>query len=138
VLSRLNKTLILTSAAILSQPLSAVYAMGGNNNDFQIETPDEAITNIPALIGFAVQLLFIVAGLVAFVYLMLGGIKWITSGGDKGQVEAARNQIIQALIGLVVVFVAWGLIVLIENLFGLCLGFSCAFKLPDPDTLRTP
>lgn len=103
---------------------------------FQIAQPKEALTNIPGLIGFAVQILFIVAGLVAFVYLLLGGIKWITSGGDKGQVEAARNQIIQALIGLVVVFLAWGLIVLIEKLFGLCLGFSCAFVLPDVGTLR--
>ena len=106
------------------------------DNNFEIAAPKEALTNIPALIGFAIQILFIVAGLVAFVYLLLGGIKWITSGGDKGQVEAARNQIIQALIGLVVVFAAWGIIVLVQNLLGICLGFGCTFDLPDPATLR--
>ena len=118
--------------------LQTCNAQHGNtgSNDFQITEPGQALTNIPNLIGFAVQILFIVAGLVAFVYLLLGGIKWITSGGDKGQVEAARNQIIQALIGLVVVFLAWGLIVLVERLLGLCLGFSCAFDLPDPSVLR--
>lgn len=95
------------------------------------------ISNIPALIGWAIQILFIVAGLVAFVYLLLGGIKWITSGGDKGQVEAARNQIIQALIGLVVVFAAWGMIVLVEVLTGIGLGFSKPITLPNAANLQT-
>ena len=95
------------------------------------------IANIPALIGWAIQILFVVAGLVAFVYLLLGGIKWITSGGDKGQVEAARNQIIQALIGLVVVFAAWGMIVLVETLLNIGLGFSKPVQLPSSANLKT-
>jgi hypothetical protein len=106
--------------------------------DFQITKPPDVITNIPGLIGWAIQILFLVAGLVAFVYLLLGGIKWITSGGDKGQVEAARSQIIQALIGLIIVFAAWGIIVLVENLTGIGLGFGKEMTLPGSDTLRTP
>ena len=104
--------------------------------DFQITKPPEVITNIPGLIGWGIQILFLVAGLVAFVYLLLGGIKWITSGGDKGAVEGARNQIIQALIGLIVVFAAWGLIVLVETLTGIGLGFNRPIVLPDASSLQ--
>ena len=104
---------------------------------FQITKPDSVITNIPGLIGWAIQILFLVAGLVAFVYLLLGGIKWITSGGDKGQVEAARSQIIQALIGLIIVFAAWGIIVLVENMTGIGLGFSKGITSPNPATLQS-
>src|SRR3989344_3400075 len=103
---------------------------------FQIARPSDVITNIPALIGWGIQILFLIAGLVAFVYLLLGGIKWITSGGDKAQVDGARNQIIQALIGLIVVFAAWGLIVLVESLTGIGLGFNRPIVLPDASSLQ--
>lgn len=136
-MTRFNKMLI-GAGTLLQLSITSVWAAPEKMKEFVITNnpEDQAITNIPALIGFAIQILFIVAGLVAFVYLLLGGIKWITSGGDKGQVESARNQIIQALIGLVVVFAAWGLIVLVEKLLGICLGFSCPLALPDPGILR--
>ena len=50
--------------------------------------------------------------------LILGGIKWITSGGDRGKVESARGQITAGFIGLVIVFAAWAILNIIENFFG--------------------
>jgi len=48
----------------------------------------------------------------------LGGIRWIMSQGNKGNVENARNQITNALIGLAIIFAAWAIMKLIETLFG--------------------
>ena len=73
--------------------------------------------SIGALVSAAIQLVLIVAAVVFFFILVLGGIKWITSGGDKSQTEAARNQITAALVGLVIVFAAWAIIQLIEVFF---------------------
>jgi hypothetical protein len=70
------------------------------------------------LISIAVQFVLITAALVFFFILILGGIKWITSGGDKGKTEGARSQITAALVGLVIVFAAWAIIQLIEAFFG--------------------
>jgi len=106
------------------------YAQTPTPIKLQIVQPTGALTNLNTILTAAIQLIIIVAGLIAFVFLLLGGIKWISSGGDKGQVEAARNQIIQALIGLVVVFAAWGIIVLVEGITGIGLGFSKPLKLP--------
>jgi hypothetical protein len=50
--------------------------------------------------------------------LVWGGVKYITSGGDKGQTEAARGQITAALVGLVIVFAAWAIINLVNIFFG--------------------
>ncbi len=44
------------------------------------------------------------AGVVSFVFLLWGGIQWITAGGDKDAIEKARKRIINALIGLAIVF----------------------------------
>jgi ABC-type multidrug transport system fused ATPase/permease subunit len=70
------------------------------------------------LISYAIQLILIVAAVLFFFLLVLGGIRWITSGGDKGQTEAARNQITAALVGLVIVFAAWAIVQLVETFFG--------------------
>jgi hypothetical protein len=73
---------------------------------------------IPSIISALITLILIVAALVFFFMLILGGIKWISSGGDKAQTESARNQITAALIGLVIVFAAWAIITLINTFFG--------------------
>src|SRR3990172_3354595 len=71
------------------------------------------------IISAIIILVLIVAALVFFFMLVLGGIKYITSGGDKGQTEAARGQITAALIGLVIVFAAWAIINLVNLFFGI-------------------
>ncbi len=73
---------------------------------------------ITGLISTAITLILIVAGLIFFFMLIIGGVKWILSGGDKAQTESARNQITAALIGLVVVFAAWAIAKLIAGIFG--------------------
>ena len=84
---------------------------------------------VGGIISGAISLILIVASIIFFFMLVIGGIKWILSGGDKGQTEAARNQITAALIGLVIVFAAWAIATLIGNLFGITI-FSGTFVLP--------
>lgn len=72
---------------------------------------------IPSLVSVGIRLVVIVAALVFFFILVIGGIRWIASGGDKTQTEAARNQITSALIGLVIVFAAWAIVALINTIF---------------------
>lgn len=64
----------------------------------------------------------VLAVLIALLYLLYGGIKWITSRGEKDQVEAARNHIIAAIIGLIVVFLAIFIVSLVLAAFGLNFG----------------
>jgi len=74
---------------------------------------------LAGIVSALVTMVLIVAALVFFFMLILGGIKWISSGGDKSQTESARNQITAALIGLVIVFAAWAIIELINAFFGI-------------------
>lgn len=76
---------------------------------------------IGAIVGFVITVAFIIAVLIALLFLIWGGIKWITSGGDKAGVETARNQIIAAVIGLIIVFLAFFILNLVLGLFGLSL-----------------
>lgn len=73
---------------------------------------------IVSMIQGAIRLVLVVAALVFFFVLVIGGIQWIMSGGDKTGAETARKRITNALIGLAIVFVAWAIITLIKALFG--------------------
>lgn len=74
---------------------------------------------VPSIISGAISLVFIVVTLVFFFILVLGGLKWITAGGDEKNVAAARSQITNALIGLAIVFATWAIIRLIGVIFGI-------------------
>jgi hypothetical protein len=74
--------------------------------------------NFPNIIAILVRFMVIIAAVIFFFMLVIGGIRWIASGGDKGQTEAARNQITAALVGLVIVFAAWAIAALIHSFFG--------------------
>lgn len=71
------------------------------------------------LISFALNAVLIVAAILFVFMLIIGGIKWITSGGDKAGTEGARNQVTAALIGLVIVFSAWIIINFVAGIFGI-------------------
>lgn len=79
------------------------------------------------LVQTAVTVLLIIAVVIALFFLILGGIRWITSGGDKAKVESARNTIIAAIVGLVVAFLAYFILTVVLSIFGLSLG---TIKLP--------
>lgn len=70
------------------------------------------------LIGALVNLILILAGIIAFFFLLWGGLQWILAGGDKEGTEKARKRITAALIGLVIVFSVYALISLAGSFLG--------------------
>ena len=111
---------ILTTGAI-SASLFLSNAVGVFAQQIDLK-PEEAqgLTDITAegLITGFVKLVLVVAALVFFFVLVIGGIQWIISGGDKTGAETARKRITNALIGLAIVFVAWAIGNLLNTLFG--------------------
>lgn len=70
------------------------------------------------IIGGLIGVALVVAAIIFFLMLVVGGIRWILSGGDKTQTEGARSMITAALIGLVIVFAAWAIASLVGVFFG--------------------
>jgi hypothetical protein len=89
------------------------------------------IDDVGMLISSLVGVLLILAALMAFFFLILGGIQWITSGGDKAGMEAARNKITHAIVGLIIVGAAWAIMILIQNFLGVTIiGGTLSFPKP--------
>ena len=71
-----------------------------------------------SIIAGAISLVMLIVALVFFFMLVWGGLKWVMSQGDSKNVETARGQITNALIGLAIVFAAWAIMKLIDTIFG--------------------
>ena len=82
------------------------------------------------VITFVIRAFFVIGGLMALLYLLLGALAWITSGGDKDRVTKAREKIQAAVIGLILIFVVLGLVVLLENVLSIGLGISKPITFP--------
>lgn len=111
---------------------SAVYAA---DNQVQIDANKVGfkIPNLGDVLTFGIRIVFIVGGILALVYLLLGAISWITSGGDKDAVDKARNKITNALIGIILIAVVLAIIVTLEQVVfqkAICLGLSCPITIP--------
>lgn len=81
--------------------------------------PGKGYANLGDFVTNFLGLAFIVALLVVLVMLIWGAFEWITSGGDKEAVGKARSRIINALIGLAVLAVAFALTRLAAQFTGL-------------------
>lgn len=71
------------------------------------------------IVGNVITILLILAIIIALLFLIYGGIKWVLSGGDKTAVEGARNHIIAAIVGLVIALLAFFIVQFALGLFGL-------------------
>jgi hypothetical protein len=75
----------------------------GEGCDSSVETGSQGINDIITTI---INVFSIIVGVVSVIMIIYGGFKYITSGGDSGNVSSAKNTIIYAVIGLVVVALA--------------------------------
>ena len=107
-----------TLGVMKAQALTGVTQPGGF-----FDTLPNAIN---AILGYVMTF----AGLLLLLYLIWGGVEWITSGGDKGKVESARNKITNAIIGIIVLAAAYAIANFVLGLLGATVDLST----PDPDT----
>jgi hypothetical protein len=89
-------------------------------------TPLAEIT-IPGMISAAINITLIIASVLFVFSILIGGIKLIISGGEKERTDNARRQIVNALLGITVIFCTWALLNLINQFYGINL---LTFEIP--------
>jgi hypothetical protein len=105
---------VLTLSVFLSHDSSALAIVDGANaarGDGQptaLFGTDGFITNITNV------LLFIV-GALSVIMLIIGGLRYVVSGGSSSAVTAAKNTVLYAIVGLVIAFLAYAVINFVIN-----------------------
>jgi hypothetical protein len=85
-------------------------------------------TCIGNLVSNIVAAAFMVSGIAFFVFLVWGGVQYLTSGGDKTGTADAQKKITAAFIGLFIVASSWAVYQLVIYFFGINLNSLCTDK----------
>ena len=70
------------------------------------ETGSDAATKINNIIRKIINLLSVIVGVIAVLMIIVGGFRYITSGGSDTGVTSAKNTILYAIVGLIIVALA--------------------------------
>ena len=98
---------ILAGVAYMSTSAFAIGSItDGANAAKGAQQPVDLFGNAGVFQQISSVLLFIV-GAIAVIMIVIGGLRYVVSGGDAAQVQAAKNTILYALVGIIVAILAY-------------------------------
>jgi hypothetical protein len=97
--------------------MAAGFTINGKSVPVPSGIPTGGIAENQKLIQNAITLFIVIGVVITLFFIIWGGILWITSGGDKAKIQAARNRIIFAVIGVLIVFLSFGIVNIVGYMF---------------------
>lgn len=76
-------------------------------------------TTLGDIIGILLPYIFGAAGIALLIYLVIGGFQFMLSRGDPKSAQAAKSKITNAIIGFVIVILAFTIVQLLGQIFGI-------------------
>ena len=100
-----------TASAAINNNITQNLCKGSNNaandsNSTSCAVSGNGETDLKSIASKVVNIFSIIVGIVAVIMIIYGGFRYITSGGDSGRVGNAKNTLIYAIIGLIIVALA--------------------------------
>jgi len=81
--------------------------------------PVPVLISLEVIISSVVGILTVIAGIFFVIFFFLAAFKWQTAGGDSGKVQKARDEMIQGVIGMIIIVAAYGIIGIIGSVVGI-------------------
>lgn len=94
--SALSLPMTIVGQTAQQQVCAGIGLAGGNCNA-------GGASEVNKVLALVINLVSLIVGIAAIVMIIFAGMKFITSGGDPSKVSSAKNSVIYALVGLVVV-----------------------------------
>jgi len=97
-----------TASTSVDEACAAIEALGGTCD----ETAQSSVTSV---VKTVLNVMSFIVGIIAVIMLVVAGIRFMTSGGDPQATSGARNTILYAVIGIVIVIMAQVIIAFVLN-----------------------
>lgn len=73
--------------------------------------------DLPDVITTIINVMLFIAGALAVIMIIYGGIRYITAHGDEKQVKVAKDTIVYSVVGLIIAILAYALVTFIFDRF---------------------
>jgi hypothetical protein len=94
---------------------SMVFAQDENFGLNQLGTINLGTRDLTDTIGIFINVVLGFLGIVAFIIILLGGFKWMTSGGDEDKIGEAKKLMGAGVVGLAIVLASWAIASFVIN-----------------------
>lgn len=84
-----------------------------------IDDCDESGKSFEKLLKNGIELLLIVVGFLAVIFIIFSGFKYVTSAGDSAKIKQAKDTLVYSIIGLVVALLAFAIVQFVTKQLGL-------------------
>lgn len=102
--------------------LTKVYAQTAGEVSKEIAKPDLGINSLAEAFGLAINIVMGVGISLTIIFLILGGIQYMTAKGDQKAAQEARTSLTNAVIGFIVVIGAFTIRTVLLNILGADVG----------------
>lgn len=111
----ISLSIFLASLIGLFLPVSPAFAYDICSSDLPADIREANGCNgstdqLPATVTNIINAVIGILATIAVIFVLIGGIQYMTSGGDSGKIKTAKNTILYALIGLVVCVLAFAIV----------------------------
>jgi type III secretory pathway component EscU len=86
------------------------FELPNNITNRNLNTTETLNNSINAIASRVLQIVLLVAGVVAVFYLIYSGFLYLTAGGDAAKAKTARAGIINAIIGIIIILIAFAIV----------------------------
>ncbi len=91
-------------------PAAAMAQVTDNNFGLdQLEDLNLGTNSLQATIAIFINVVLGFLGIVAFIIILLGGFKWMTSGGDEDKIGEAKKLMGAGVVGMAIVLASWAI-----------------------------
>lgn len=120
MMATLALTLLLPASTVMAAEknvLQEACSSGstGESSVCQSQNSGDPITGTNGVLAKAARIISYLAGAAAIILMIIGGFMYVTSDGEASKLSAAKNTVIYALVGLVVVVFAQSIIIFVIN-----------------------
>jgi hypothetical protein len=71
--------------------------------------------SVTSILFRVLDILLMFAGLVAVIFVIVGGYRYVTAGGNEEAVESAKHTILNAIIGVAVIILSYAILRVVQN-----------------------
>ena len=105
-------TLFYVTTLLVTSPTSYAFSLGMKEGADAAKGADQAsdLFGATGIFTTVTNVLLFIIGAISVIMIIIGGLRYIVSGGDASKVSAAKNTILYAVVGIVVALLAYAII----------------------------
>lgn len=100
---------VVATTTVSAQTPKEQICKGINNSDSG-SCNTSGSNNLQAFIRNIINILLFIIGSIAVIMVIIGGLRYVISGGDSSQTKSAKDTVLYAIIGLIVAAMSYALV----------------------------